>query len=267
MHNESIFFNPDIGVRFYQSTMQTPGFVPFHWHLSIEIVYVQAGKVTFTFNNDHYELNPQDFIVIPSGEIHSVSHFPNKSIVLQIPLDYLDNYIDEPQKVNFKINPSQLQTLEITSLFEELLEIYNHKDEYYQIKFHSKLLDMLFIIFKCFSFTSKMQHSTKSQLQEIIIYINEHYKEKISIKEVSGLFSYSPNYLDRIFKNEIGITPTQYIYQLRMASFYKEILSTDKKINTLLDKNGLTNRKKAINLFKETFNTTPSELRRESKNG
>ncbi|MCF7523098.1 hypothetical protein L3X07_06575 [Levilactobacillus brevis] len=43
-HHENVISNLDIGIRFYESTVTASGYVPFHWHSSIELVCVLTGQ-------------------------------------------------------------------------------------------------------------------------------------------------------------------------------------------------------------------------------
>lgn len=91
-YHETVQHNPDVGVRFYYSKMDEPGLVPFHWHRSLEIIYVIHGELTFTLNHAMTQISDGQFIVVPSGAIHAVSNTPNEAYVLQIPIDFIKNY-------------------------------------------------------------------------------------------------------------------------------------------------------------------------------
>lgn len=49
-HHEYVVSNLPLGVRFYQSDVTTSGYVPFHWHNSIEVLLVLNGELTVTMN-------------------------------------------------------------------------------------------------------------------------------------------------------------------------------------------------------------------------
>ena len=50
-HHENIVPNLQPGVRFYFSNVTTNGYVPFHWHSSLEIITVVKGHLRFTVNH------------------------------------------------------------------------------------------------------------------------------------------------------------------------------------------------------------------------
>ncbi|MBC6499381.1 cupin domain-containing protein [Weissella confusa] len=78
----------------FSAPVTTP-LVPFHWHRSLEIIYVIHGELTFTLNHAMTQISDGQFIVVPSGAIHAVSNTPNEAYVLQIPIDFIKKgYID-----------------------------------------------------------------------------------------------------------------------------------------------------------------------------
>lgn len=74
-----------------------------HWHRSLELFLVLEGSITFYVNSQPYLISGKDFIIANSNEIHAIdSPQPNKTIVVQIPLQAFDGYIQEDQFINFK---------------------------------------------------------------------------------------------------------------------------------------------------------------------
>ncbi|WP_225363960.1 cupin domain-containing protein [Levilactobacillus brevis] len=100
-HHENVISNLDIGIRFYESTVTTSGYVPFHWHGSIELVCVLAGQLTFQFDGVAHVIQANQFEVISSGVIHDVTNTPNHALVLQIPLPFIEKYVKDPATLNF----------------------------------------------------------------------------------------------------------------------------------------------------------------------
>lgn len=44
LHHENVVVNTSIGIRFWRSEVSTRGYVPFHWHSSIELNYVPKER-------------------------------------------------------------------------------------------------------------------------------------------------------------------------------------------------------------------------------
>ncbi|HAM86390.1 MAG TPA: hypothetical protein DCP87_02315 [Lactobacillus sp.] len=60
----------------------------------------------------------------------------------------------------------------------------------------------------------------------------------------------------------MGITLTEYIYEIRLSRFYDDLLKTNKPINELMDRHGLTNRRTSREQFKKMYGILPHEVRK-----
>ncbi|AXX65023.1 AraC family transcriptional regulator [Bombilactobacillus bombi] len=264
LHHENVITNFDIGIRFYESLVRNNGYVPFHWHSSIEIVGVISGRLTFMFNGKEQIVNPQQFIVVPSGVVHAVENIPNQSLVLQVPLKFIENYYPHPENINFEITKCYSKAYK--QIFGLLLKINSLVKQGYKGYLFDLgviiLLIMKELILNFTDDTNPLLQSTSS-LKEIIVYINEHYVEHLSVNILANKFGYNSSYLSRIFKQQTGITIIQYIYRLRLASLYQDLLSSNISIKQLMDKNGLTNQRTARNLFKNMYGKLPLQIRQD----
>ena len=74
LHHENVVVSTSIGIRFWRSEVNTRGYVPFHWHSSIELNYVPKGRLDYTINGQTVTVTKNQFIVIPSGVVHAVAN-------------------------------------------------------------------------------------------------------------------------------------------------------------------------------------------------
>ena len=58
--------------------------------------------------------------------------------------------------------------------------------------------------------------SKKYVVERIMEYLQNHYREKISLDQIAANMYLSPYYISRIFKSETGDTPINYLISLRM---------------------------------------------------
>jgi AraC-like DNA-binding protein len=262
-HHENVSPNPDVGVRFYYSVMSELDFVPLHWHRSLEIIYVIHGELLFSFNGYQSIITDGQFLAIPSGIIHSVQNKPNESYVLQIPIDFIEQYLPNAEQTIFKLDKHSSEYDTITNIFLKLGQIYANKNPGYQLLFQANILILVYSLFIKFGITEEVDNTNMDNLKEVLRYLNQHYSEKISIAEVARIFSYNPNYISRLFKQQIGVTPVQYLYQIIINAFYHDVIETNLPIHELLLKNGLTNKRLALKYFKESYQTTPLQARKQ----
>lgn len=88
--------------------------------------------------------------------------------------------------------------------------------------------------------SSNKQHKTKNSkmVMDIINYLSDNYTKNISVSDMSHKYSYTEDYIIRAFKNEIGLTPYQYITNLRIEYAQKLLLSTNRTIEAIAIETG-----------------------------
>ena len=66
-----------------------------------------------------------------------------------------------------------------------------------------------------------------------LLYIQKHYQDNISLKDVAKRLSFNASYLSRVFKEDTGINFVHYLNKYRIDRALELIESTDKKTKTL----------------------------------
>lgn len=262
-HHENVISNVNIGVRFYESIVDNNGYVPFHWHSSIELIYVMSGQLIFMFDGISHTIQANQFIVIPSGVVHDVTNTANQALVLQIPLEFIEKYYDDPDKLNFNMEAGQPQAYQlVTELLNNLNRINQRQEPGYLFDFGSNLLQILRIVVLEFGepYASE-NHNNTSGLKDIIIEINSHYAKPFTVNELAQQFGYNPSYLSRLFKKQIGITIIEYIYEIRLSKLYQDLINTELPIKELMINHGLTNERTTREMFKKMYGILPMQVR------
>ena len=230
-YHENVVVNTNIGIRFWRSAVTTSGYVPFHWHSSIEIIYVLKGQLKFTINGQAFTVASDEFIVIPSGVVHDVSNQPNTAY----------------QRAGYLIRQfSYLQG--------------NHPTAY---RFDSQIcfISLLKVLFTELN-NPDQQVPNDNNIKQLIIYINNHNTEQLSVAGLAHHFGYNSNYLSRLFHQQMGITLMNYIYVVKLNQLYDGLVNSNRDIKALFKQNGLTNPRTARKIFREMFGCLPSDIRR-----
>jgi len=98
--------------------------------------------------------------------------------------------------------------------------------------------------------------------QDIIAYIHAHMHEVITLRNAANAFSYTPNYLGLIFKEETGISFSDYVVQARLEKAKELLKHTNLKIYEIADQVGYRNLNYFSKQFKDGFGLSPLEYRR-----
>lgn len=103
-------------------------------------------------------------------------------------------------------------------------------------------------------------------VREAVRYIEQNYRRRISLADVSRELSVSPSYLSRIFKKDMGVNIVNYVNQIKMEKA-RELMSEGKlSMNEIALELGIQNYNYFYTLFKEIYGITPSDYVKNKKN-
>jgi len=92
-------------------------------------------------------------------------------------------------------------------------------------------------------------------------FLNSRFKEEIGNKLLAEQFGYSINYIGQIFKNEAGLTISEYLKMIRLSHAKKLLKETPLKINEVARESGFDDQQYFCAVFKKAMGVTPSEYR------
>ncbi len=103
-------------------------------------------------------------------------------------------------------------------------------------------------------------------VKEAMDYIDQHYDEELTLKEVANQVHLNSSYLSALFKEELQVTFSEYVTRKRMQEAKKLLLSTDLTIAEIAEKSGYQTSKYFIKIFKQFEETTPNGFRKQNEN-
>lgn len=93
--------------------------------------------------------------------------------------------------------------------------------------------------------------------------MNEEYRSLEGIQHLADELGISQEYFCRLFKNEMKVSPGQYLTDLRISSARNDLLSTTENLETIAQKNGFSNANYFGKVFKKSVGVTPMQYRNE----
>lgn len=260
--HEIVVSNLDLDVKFFLSMKKEDNLMP-HWHNSIEIIYTLDGVVNLKVENKEITLRSGDIYIINSSVIHSANSNENKSLVLQIPVTFLNKYIENYNCIYLEIDD---RVEDIKNLFREMHEVYKQKNKARLLKFNSLLYNLLYILVNYCAKEVLNENIVKkdkyvNKIKQIMLYINKNHNKNIRIGDIADYFGYNRDYLSRLFKNYMNMSIIQYLYEVRVNYIYKDLLKLDMNVNQILERHGGFNYRVIMRVFKEKYHETPNRLR------
>lgn len=246
-----------------------------HWHNSLELLYVDEGKIDVGINNRRYSLTHGDLIIINSGDIHYTHCRKLAQIyVLQIPYPILKAHIPNFDYIRFLTDEgSDLITdsacePQVQKLIIQLCEIIDEEEPGYSLLYSSllyKLLHLIFLNYRTDISTSTKQKSDRNlvRLEQVMTYVKTHYTQPISLEDAAQVLSLNPEYFCRYFKKYMGMTFLEYVNSIRLSHIHKDLIDTNYAVQYLLEKHGFTNYKLFIKMFRSTYGCSPGAFRKQ----
>ncbi|PDY44712.1 bifunctional transcriptional activator/DNA repair enzyme AdaA [Bacillus pseudomycoides] len=97
---------------------------------------------------------------------------------------------------------------------------------------------------------------------QITAYIDKHYREALTLEILADMCHGSPYHLQRTFKQMKGITPLEYIQQIRITKSMQYLTDTNQTIMEIAFTVGIPNTAHFATLFKKKTGYTPTEYRK-----
>ena len=234
-----------------------------HWHRSIEIFMVFEGHLKFYLNDLEQELNPGEFVLVNSNEIHAIdSPEPNKTVVIQIPLKTFSDYFTGEQYIRFT-HESKKQDVQVVDLIREMFAAYGKKETGYDMRVKSgyyMLLYLLVSVYRELDVKDELlkQNRKLNKLTPITNYMKEHYREELSLEALAEVFGYAPAYISRMFQKYAGINYKDYLQGVRVEYAFAELNSAEHTVSEVAFHHGFPSSRAFSKAFQKKYGMLPS---------
>jgi AraC-like DNA-binding protein len=106
-----------------------------------------------------------------------------------------------------------------------------------------------------------MPDATEERIGRVLTYLHKHYREQNAVAQLSRIAALSRSSLHRLFRQQTGMTTSDYVTQLRIGNACALLLNTEKPISLIADQVGYRNLANFNRQFKETKGQTPRQFR------
>lgn len=264
-----------------------PGVVLKHWHKDLELSYLYKGNATFSTNGKTTVVENKELFLANNGDVHSVMDYGTDivtMITVLISYNFIKDNCPDIDNLEFKLEGNDKSLKRLKDIHEEIVDMYiedmeinnkslvfvddeNSSDKFHYLKIESLLYEILYILLNDFSIKRNANLELKNErnlerLKIITDYIDENYKDNISLDEIADKYQLTKEYLATMFKKYMGITVGTYLKNIRLTSAYRDLMNSDYSINQLAFDNGFPNIKSFINSFKEQYGETPYKYKK-----
>ena len=233
-----------------------------HTHSFVEIVLLKEGNLKFYYEDVNIDLCKNDLIITPPLKYHFYESQPNSlhdKIVFQIKLPSFFNNcnFNELKKINISNN------FILSSVYKRF-EYYIRNSDVPIINDNiSTLMDglaqELIICLSCLD-EKYSPPATENQLLSLILdFINENLARINKLSDITKKFYISENYLHKLFKTNLKITPLNYINQKKIT-LAKNLLNKKHSLSSVAEECGFNSYVSFYRCYKKYFGSIPSKF-------
>lgn len=229
---------------------------------------VTSGSGAVISNGQRYELSAGDAALIDchlpyshqsSDDLWSLSwvHFNGSTMDV-----IYQKFVERCGGIVFQ--PSQWDVCR--SLLNQIYETAGSQSYVRDMEIHESLSSLLTMIMRdCWNETESSIHVHNSikPIQEIHDYLREHCTEKVSLDELSSMFFINKYYLTRLFRQQYGLTISDYILEQRITVAKQKLRFTRDSIEEISQECGFYDLAYFSRKFKKAEGITPSAFRKQ----
>jgi len=269
-------FNPKIlFILHYISNNNDIPLAYYHAHDFVEFSIVTSGQTHYNIKGSHYTLEKNDVMIFNPG-IHHQELITPDTVCTQLHIGIANLNID-------RMSPNYMRALDgapilsVKKYNEEFTQCYNEivKEQRLRQLGHSFVLKslvmkLIIILYREMDRCSSPPFHQADQLisndkkvivQSLIDYMSYYYMEDISLSYLSTVMHISPAYISKIFKEETGSSPIQYLIEIRLEKAKSLLVSSSLPIQEIAEAVGYKDAYYFSKLFKKYYDLSPSAYR------
>lgn len=246
-----------------------------HWHQEMEAMYMREGSVQLLLLSRKIELKQGDFALINANALHSArseNHGVLEICVFSplliegnrksaIAVNYVEPLINDPEFSGNRLSLSE----ELIHQYDQAFQNLKYDRPGYEIAVRNALSSIVFAAYEEYESGHEKRNGypdrDKKRVTDMLGYIHEHYREDISLKEISESAHIGNREAQRCFQRTIGESPMQYLMKYRLMNSADELVHhPEQSIAVTAIRCGFSSPSYFTEKFHEFYLCTPKEF-------
>ncbi|GAA3407399.1 AraC family transcriptional regulator [Paenibacillus hodogayensis] len=226
-----------------------------HHHPMFQIIWVTKGVLHVEHDGIEHRLRRGQICIIPPGHPHALL---SESGYQQIGID-LSEMPDQRGIISLmKKQVEQFVVVDLSDMLSTISELQEHSS---QLTLLARLqtagiLDS--VLLNCL----RMLDSQTSLRSQMLVLMNMHLSEALSIDELANRLSVSPSTVKRIANREFGCSVMGLYNQLKINKARFLLLHSDMSIKQIAEALGFFDHSHFFRFFKQKMNVTPAQFKK-----
>ncbi len=256
--------------------------VSWHWHEELEVLTVERGTARLGVNGTEYILRQGEGFFINAGILHAVwaenpaeecrlhsivfhPRFVEGSTQSILWLNYVEPLTTDASRSCVSLSGAREWEAAALQAIESGWHACAAESEGFAFEVREALSKIVFLLQR---YSSAEKKPSAKRLREaermktMLRYIQAFYGEELTLEKIAKSANISANECLRCFRGVIGISPMQYVRQIRLQKASELLALTDLKISAIGALCGFQEMSYFSKAFREQNGCAPSEYRR-----
>jgi len=255
---------------------------PRHRHQFTELVLVTGGSGLHSMPREEYPVSAGDVFVITGSTPHQYRDLRALKLInvvfdpATLGMDRWDVRSLPGYRAIFTLEPAyrrrhnfasrlklDMEALSMASILIDRLKRELHgKLPGFQLLATAHFMELVVFLSRSYGCVRTTESRSLLRIAEAITYIEQHFKDKITLETLASIAHMSRRTFTRAFRSAMGDAPITYLIKLRIAHAAKLIRSGDAKLTEIALDSGFSDSNYFIRQFKIAMGCTPREYRR-----
>ncbi|HIY58041.1 MAG TPA: AraC family transcriptional regulator [Candidatus Tetragenococcus pullicola] len=244
-----------------------------HHHDFFEMSIILEGEVEYFFNQNWQTVRGGQILLFDPGVEHCEKQLANTfSHQLHIGIEHFqfENQPADSFGNDQVLLPVQEDQVKIFDKAWQLLNEFQQHPSSFDLISKGLVLEIMGLTWRCLVKRQQQAQSSLSKsdrfnqvIQLIIAYMENNYAQDISIEQLATTHFISPTYLSKIFKEVTGVSPINYLIQIRLEKAFQLLETDEYSIKEVAKAVGYEDAYHFSKSFKKQYGQSPSKIRQE----
>lgn len=235
----------------------------------VELLYVTKGIGSYIVSNHNYIVQPGSLVICNAGVLHGEPPFQKHDlqsyccVLTDIQLPGLPPNTLMDRSVHPVLFFPQ-ENGDVENILLTLHSLHTQSDEYSHVcnLLANALLNMVYIKLQQWQQSTEFNFKANGDfIQSITEYLDQHFMESISLRDLGNIFHMSHYYLSHVYKAETGVSPMKYVIYRRIGESQNLLMNTDMTIGVISETLGFNDNCHFSSMFKKYVGITPTQYR------
>ena len=239
-----------------------------HWNrssayprYSTGLIYVTEGTVKYNFTGRIIESHAGDVLFLPKGVVYSGISLSKVNSFYVIDFDCAE----DDRFIQFL--PLQIRAVpaEIERIFEHAVSVWNSGEATHALQCR---IEIYKLICKVYEYYNRVNGGRHEYVVEALKYIQNHYSDpNLYIKQIADNVHVSESHLRRLFINDLGLSPMEYLQSCRIDHAKELLLYGPESLSSIAEACGYSSLFYFSKIFKRAVGVSPTEFRNKEQSG